>query len=533
MKLKILPHFLFFTSLCFCNASFAQLYIDNATLFIQSGATVAVQGDVTSNADIQGTGKLLLNGATTQLLNMNGFSIPILEVNNGINVKLTGNAKISDSILFTIGKLILDSNNLTLSNVAGARGQASGKFAETNGKGQVFKSTTVDLSNYEMPIGSGAAYLPAFITSVGTYSSALIGVRALAAPDANRPPMISDYLLVNWPVTRTGVTGTVTVKGQYANADVRGTKTNLIGYYFNGVNWSAAGEMHDATLNTVTASIVTVSGNVYGMDKFILSKTKVFLQGAYNTATGVMSDNLRQPTNLIPLSDPYRTPPYNASFTPVADPVTETAKASVFLNKPSTDSNIVDWVFVELRNNHVSPGNTVLQTRSALITRNGTIVDVDGKSPVTFNNIVDGNYTMAVRHRNHLGISADPSTNLILLTDNITNATTLDLTTATDAQIYGTDKAYAILNEKNVMWGGNANFNTNVRFNGAANDKDYIVLNTLGNNLALVIPNVYNVADVNMNRNVRFNGAANDKDFIILNVLNNKLSAIKIQALPN
>ena len=41
----------------------AQLKIDNATFFIQPGATVTVQGDVTSNVDIQGTGLLLLKGS--------------------------------------------------------------------------------------------------------------------------------------------------------------------------------------------------------------------------------------------------------------------------------------------------------------------------------------------------------------------------------------------------------------------------------------------------------------------------------------
>jgi hypothetical protein len=534
MKLKILPPFLFSLALIFCDASFAQLNINSATFFIQPGATVAVQGNVTSNVDIQGTGTLLLNGTVSQILNMNGFAVPILEVNNGLNVKLIGSIKINNGLVFTNGKIILDTNNLTLSNIASASGQGSGKFAETNGTGQVFKSIIADVTNYEMPIGSGASYLPAYLSSVGSYSNALIGVRAISAPDANRPPMISDYLLVHWPVTRAGITGTVTVKGQYTNADIRGTESNLIGYYFNGANWDANGESHDAALNTVTASIQAASGDVYGMDKFVLSKAKVFLQAAYNTSTGVMSDNLRQPTNLIPLSDPYRTAPYNASFIPVADPVVETARAAVFANQPSTDSNIVDWVFIELRDNQASPGNVVLQTRSALLQRNGNIVDVDGKSPVTFNNIVDGSYTIAVRHRNHLGISADPSNNLILLRDNIITATTLDLTTASDAQIYGPSSAYAIAsNGRNMMWGGNANVNTNIRYNGAANDKDYILLNELGNNVGLVLPDIYSVADLNMNRNVRYNGAANDKDFILLNVLNSNVAGIKIQALPN
>ena len=52
----------------------------------------------------------------------------------------------------------------------------------------------------------------------------------------------------------------------------------------------------------------------------------------------------------------------------------------------------------------------VLQTRSALVQRDGDIVDIDGVSPVTFNNVASTNYTIAVRHRNHLGLSTNPAT---------------------------------------------------------------------------------------------------------------------------
>jgi hypothetical protein len=52
----------------------AQLFIDNAQFFIQPGASVTVQGDVTSNTDIQGTGKLVLKGSANQNVNMGGFS---------------------------------------------------------------------------------------------------------------------------------------------------------------------------------------------------------------------------------------------------------------------------------------------------------------------------------------------------------------------------------------------------------------------------------------------------------------------------
>ena len=534
MKLRKLQLPFAIMMMALCHQASAQLFIDNAQFFIQPGATVTVQGDVTSNTDILGTGKLIMKGSTNQNINMGGFAIPNLEMDNTANATLTGNLKIGSSLLFTNGKIILGSNNLTLADVATVSGQGTGKFAETNGTGQLIKLLTANVTGLELPVGAGIDYRPAFVTSTGTYLNANVGVKVLAVTDPNKPPMISDYVLPHWPVTKTGITGTVSIAGQYIATDVTGTETNLRGYFFNGTNWSSTGEAHDAALNRITAPVTSAAGDIYAMDKFVLAKAKVFLQGAYNSATGVMSDALRTPTNLIPLTDPYRSAPYN--FTQVNNATAETAAASVFADQTlitSPNDNIVDWVFVELRNSTVSPGNTVLQTRSALIKRDGSIVDVDGTSPVTFNNTVNGNYTIAVRHRNHLGISADPATNLLALAEQKTTATLLDFTTATDAQIYGTSVAYTIVSTKNVMWAGNANFNANVRYSGLANDKDYLFVTTLSNNAAAVLSNVYNAADMNLNRIVRYTGLSNDKDVLLVNVLSNNAATVRTQSLPN
>src|SRR4029079_5491474 len=118
MKLKKLHLTLMAAATVFCNMASAQLFIDQATFTIQAGATVTVQGDVTSNTDIQGTGKLVLKGSANQNVNMGGFTIPNLEMDNAANVTLTGNLKIGTSLLFTNGKILLGANNLTLADVA-------------------------------------------------------------------------------------------------------------------------------------------------------------------------------------------------------------------------------------------------------------------------------------------------------------------------------------------------------------------------------------------------------------------------------
>ena len=327
MKLKKLHLALLACGTVVCNIASAQLFIDQATFTIQSGATVTVQGDVTSNVDIQGTGKVILKGTANQNVNMNGFSIPNVEIDNAANVTLTGNAKVGTNLQFTNGKILLGTNNLTLAAAATSTGGGTSKFVETNGTGQLLKELTANVTAFEMPVGAGTAYRPAFISTSGTYSSANVGVKVTGASHPNKPNKISDYIAAYWPITRTGVTGTVTVAGQYADAaDVTGTEANLRGYFFNGTEWSSASGTNDAALNRVGVP-VAANGTVYGMDKFVYVKAKAFLQGAFNTTTGVMSDALRTPTNLIPLSDPYRTAPYSTTFTHVANSGAETALA--------------------------------------------------------------------------------------------------------------------------------------------------------------------------------------------------------------
>ena len=528
--------------LCFLTAAIgvvsanAQLTVDNATLFIQSGATVTVQGDVTSNVDIQGPGKILLKGSANQNVNMNGFTIPNLEMDNAANATLLGNARIGTSMLFTNGKIIQGNFNMRLADVATTTGGGAGKFFETTGTGQLVKEVSSNLASYVLPLGIGATYYPASITTAGTYSSATVGTQAKNGSDPNKHPRSTDYLNLYWPITQSGITGTLNATGGY-NANFTGVEADLRGIYWNSGtgSWTLTG----ASINTgtdETSGLITGNGDLYAMNRFVLSKMKVMLQGAFNGTD--MNDNLRAGTNLIPLSDPYRTAPYNTSFTHVNNPVTEVAAASVFNNAALTGDNIVDWVYLELRDNSgVNPGATVVQTRAALVQRDGDIVDIDGVSPVFFKNIGAGAaYTLAVRHRNHLGISTDPVANLQSL-DVATPGTTTDFSTMVDAQIFGTSAAFTTSGGKTLLWGGNCNYalaagTQRVAFINPNNDKDFILVTALGNVPGGSILNTYHVADLNMNRAVRFINPNNDKDFILINVLNNLPGANRNQALP-
>lgn len=521
-----------------------------ATVFIGSGARMTLQGDLNSSANITGPGIVHMNGSSLQNMNMNGFIIPNLEIDNTANVTLTGgNTKISTSLLFTNGKLLTGAQNLIMASAATFSGNNNTRFVWTNGTGQVKKELTADISSYEIPVGENVNYRPVYLTSTGnSYLSADVGVRVVGGAHINRPPHIANNLNTFWPVTRTGITGpgTVTISGQYIDpADVDGTETTLAGYYFNGTDWSSAGETHDYTLNRVAIPITGTGGDVYGMNKFITAGARAFLQGPYNSTTGLMIDSLRSGAtgNLIPANDPYRSAPFTTVFSHVNNAEAEIAPASV-LDQPADADDVVDWVFLELRNLDASPGNDILQTRSALLQRDGDIVDIDGTSPVTFNNITNGTYALSIRHRNHLSLTTDPTTPRTITETKSTATTTnaIDLRTMPDGQIFGPAHAsksstHPTLGTVNTLWAGDANTDLGVRNSASPSDVSLIasgVANHPGNPIRFAsftgFSNVYNILDVTMDRRVYNSASPSDISVISSNVANHPANPIRFSS---
>ena len=71
-------------------------------------------------------------------------------------------------------------------------------------------------------------------------------------------------------------------------------------------------------------------------------------------------------------------------------------------------NNIVDWVLVEIRDatssSNATP-STMVAHQTGFLLRNGSIVSLDGSSPLEFNNIsINNSFFYLVWHRNHLGI---------------------------------------------------------------------------------------------------------------------------------
>lgn len=526
-----------------------QLVIDNATFFIGENAVVTVQGNLTTNVAIQAggsgatRGKIQMKGAAAQTITVNSATaiIPRLEIDNANHVQLAGtnDLRVDNQLDFTNGKLQLGARNILLPEAITITGAGAGKFIETNGTGEARQLMTANGSRV-VPVGTGSHFNPTTVTTTGsTFGvNAYIGVRSTGAAVSTpqRHPRTETFLNTAFAVTRSGVTGgTVNVTGTYTDGQLAGLGTpveaDLNGFFWDGAAWSLAGGTQNAATNTIGANVGASGGVVYGMNKFVLANAKVFLQGAYNTGTGLMSDGLRTPSNLIPLSDPYRVAPYLGVFTHVANNTGETVNSSVFDNNIAfTENNIVDWVYVELRNITSPTQAPVIQTRSVLVQRDGDLVDVDGVSPVYFKNVDAGNFAISVRHRNHIGLSTNPAVPVALgLTPTMVNMSNL-----ATSSLFGTENSnYARVGGVNLLMAGNSNLNNNVRYGGPANDKDFILSSGLTSNPGAVISNTYSQFDLNMNRVIRFGGPGNDKDFILSTPLGNNPTITRNQSLPN
>ncbi|SFZ93028.1 hypothetical protein SAMN05428642_1021138 [Flaviramulus basaltis] len=122
----------------------------------------------------------------------------------------------------------------------------------------------------------------------------------------------------------------------------------------------------------------TDSGGTITVTNKPVLKLSLLLEGAYNEFTGWMN-NVLYKNDLIQTSSPY----------------------SDGLETYYYGSNQVDWVWLEIRDAN-NDTNIPLQ-RSALLKRNGDVVDVDGESPILLD-VPDGDYYIMVSHRNHLGV---------------------------------------------------------------------------------------------------------------------------------
>jgi uncharacterized repeat protein (TIGR01451 family) len=260
---------------------------------------------------------------------------------------------------------------------------------------------------------------------------------------------------------------------------------------------------------------------------------KVRLQGSlFGNENQLMRDDLRS-QGLIPATEPYSA---YANFDHVNNLVTETIADPGTVFADYGDNSIVDWVFVELRS--ASNPGLVVATRSGFVQRDADIVDLDGVSPLCFRQVIEGEYYVAVRHRNHLGT-------MTAATVTMTEMGTLVDFTDTNLDLYNTPPTSPIsnldgleqvtVNGQYALWGGNANVNNSVIFAGQQND-----IATIFNEVDGAAGNIfrsqafifagYNEGDINMDGNTIFAGQNNDINPVFENVDGHPRNILRSQA---
>ena len=251
----------------------------------------------------------------------------------------------------------------------------------------------------------------------------------------------------------------------------------------------------------------------------VLLRANIYLQNAYlNSPDDLMNDDLRT-KGVIPLEEPFTALP---GFNHVNGGGGETIDPSVL--EIGGQNAIIDWVLIELHKNSYNPNVISLDdyraTKSALLQRDGDIVDTDGVSDVTIN-APEGDYYINIRHRNHLGATTK---------DKITF--TKDIPTESDfstIETFGQEALTTLSNGKKALWGGSIGTDKIV-FQGPENLPNAIFFDVLTdpeNEFSAanyISTKSYSNTDLNMDGATVFQGLNNDVNVAFFTILQHPLN---------
>jgi len=225
-----------------------------------------------------------------------------------------------------------------------------------------------------------------------------------------------------WSVSESGLTGNFTATVYFDASNLpSGLNANNVVILKRANSSSSWTPLNTEKIgNTVYSSgISSFSEFAIGYEANVLVETKIFLEGPYDTNIDMMNTNLND-NGYIPLTSPYSEDPRTISSMP---------------------AGVVDWVLVELRE---TASGTAVASKSALLYKDGRVVNDDASSGVINMPVSDGNYFIVIKHRNHLAVMSASAVSL-----NGTTSSLYDFTTA-ESQFYGTGGSIEL--EPNV-WG--------------------------------------------------------------------------------
>lgn len=384
----------------------------NEAIFLPGTSTVRFVGGIDS--EISGS------------LSTNFYNLAVEKL--GDQVRLKQAIQVDNELQMLSGPLDLNGYDLTLGSTDGTIvGESSESYIYGYVGGEIIKATTLDAPSDENPGNIGVS-----ITSTKSLGTTIIR-RSHVPQQLGGTSGIDRYYEIS-PANNMALEASA--RFYYLDHELNGhLEADLAPYRYNGTFWGEYPVVDaDATANYVATSDIqsfgtwTLSTGQVALS-YVELRLKVVLQGPYDANTGLMNDGLRT-LDLIPATEPY-----------------QNGGSSVSSNLLALSGNdaIVDWVLVELRS-AVDPME-VLYARSALLQRDGDVVDTDGSSPVRFPDATGDNYYVAVQHRNHLGIMSSAAVSLSK------TAIAYDFTTAA-AQANGTNATVEVDNGIWAMWAG-------------------------------------------------------------------------------
>ena len=255
-------------------------------------------------------------------------------------------------------------------------------------------------------------------------------------------------------------------------------------------------------------------------DFLVTVQLRVFLQGPYSTATGLMENELFQ-KSYVPTLQPYGELKTAFGYVDSGSTVSpfdyhgkETMSASV-LTATAKDAP-VDWVLVELRDKFDPTKRSGLM--SGVLQRDGDVVDaVTGSKTLSIFGVMDGDYYIVVRHRNHLGVMTAAPISLK------TPPELIDFTHPA-TKIYGGVNSRLQNSSVALLWAGDTNNSNSIITTGPGSDGSVIlgaILVSPDNKLVNTAFRLtgYYATDLNMDGAALYTGPRNDTNVLLGNVL--------------
>ena len=250
-----------------------SLVINSGTLSTLSPLNIIARGNIINNGIHTGTGSLIIQGTTNQIISGNGSGqFGNINLTNGASngATLKSDISVNGILTLTTGYFYINDYLLTLGSAASIGGSpgvsANHNWIITNGvlsdAGVKKIYPGVSPSNFTFPVGVFGKYTPVYYNVV--FASASPGSITIKPINGKIPSLTNDglnnELQYYWNVTSTpfgGMTG-VTQIYSYALSDVLGTEANYVGarYYANA--WTNLGQA--GVINTATHTI-TVNQN--------------------------------------------------------------------------------------------------------------------------------------------------------------------------------------------------------------------------------------------------------------------------------